>query len=165
MKSIKLLVFDLDETLVHASTADLGRSADFIYESYQVYLRPHCIAMLANLSIDYELAIWSSASKDYVSSVVENLFADSINLKFVWHQSHCVQKVDLKSGGYVYLKDLRSLQKFGYQIEHDLMLDDSPEKLQRQPGRLLHVPAYLGDQADRYLLDLPGLINQYRSAN
>lgn len=70
MKSIKLLIFDLDETLVHASTADLGRSADFICEPYLVYLRPHCIAILANLSIDYDLAIWSSASKDYVSSVV-----------------------------------------------------------------------------------------------
>jgi len=36
----KLLILDLDETLVHASERELERSADFRLVGYHVYLRP-----------------------------------------------------------------------------------------------------------------------------
>lgn len=56
----KLLVFDLDETLVHASKLELGRPADILYPPYFVYQRPFLNELLTNLSPSYNFAVWSS---------------------------------------------------------------------------------------------------------
>ena len=37
----KLLILDIDETLVHATEEDLGRACDFETDWYVVYKRPH----------------------------------------------------------------------------------------------------------------------------
>ena len=38
---MKLLVLDLDETLIHATESALERKADFRTELYHVYIRPY----------------------------------------------------------------------------------------------------------------------------
>jgi RNA polymerase II subunit A small phosphatase-like protein len=65
-----------------------------------------------------------------------------------------VQRVDPKSNGYVYIKDLRKLQKFGYSIDEITMVDDSPEKLVRQPRNHVHIAPFTGAKDDQSLLDL-----------
>ena len=52
----KLIVFDLDETLVHASTIDLGHPAAFSFPPYFVYKRPFLSEMLEELAANYDLA-------------------------------------------------------------------------------------------------------------
>jgi RNA polymerase II subunit A small phosphatase-like protein len=65
-----------------------------------------------------------------------------------------VQKPDPKTNGYVYIKDLRKAFRHGYAPEEIIMVDDSPEKLQRQPTRHLCLPAFTGDPSDTELLDV-----------
>jgi hypothetical protein len=43
----ELLIFGLDETLVHATTERLARAADFEYEKYFVYKRPFLVELLS----------------------------------------------------------------------------------------------------------------------
>jgi hypothetical protein len=60
--------------------------------------------------------------------------------------------VDAQSNSYVYIKDLRRVQSHGYPVERITILDDSPEKIARQPRNHLRVKPYYGLDEDRELL-------------
>lgn len=149
-----LLIFDLDETLVHATTGRLSRSADFEWLQFHVYLRPHLSELLSEVSPFYDFAVWSSASKEYVDAMVERLFGTRFEVKFAWSVDRCIQRVHAQSNGYVYIKDLRKVQSQGYQVERILMVDDSPEKIARQPLSHIKIDPYVGQADDVELLAL-----------
>ena len=147
----RLIIFDLDETLVHATERDLGYPCDFEVPPYRVYRRPHVQELVEFAGSRFDVAVWSSSSDEYVAAVVDRLFSIA-QPKFAWSVSRCVQRIDAKSNGYVYVKDLRKVQKFGYSIEEILIVDDSPEKIARQPKCHIHVEPFLGNRDDTELL-------------
>lgn len=61
-----LLILDLDETLIHASRKVLDRKADFEVFDYHIYKRPFLDEFLQKVKSNFMLAIWSSASDEYV---------------------------------------------------------------------------------------------------
>ena len=150
--AIRLIVFDLDETLVHATEAPLPHPHDFRAGAYFVHVRPFAPELVAFCASRCDVGVWSSAGERYVEAVTEQLFGAAAPLRFAWSVSKCIQRIDPKSNGYVYIKDLRRLMKHGYAVDEILMLDDSPEKLQRQPANHIHVPAFTGDPGDDALL-------------
>lgn len=152
MKRVRLIVFDLDETLVHATEVPLPYPHTFQVGPYFVYARPFASELIKFCASHFEVAVWSSSSERYVETVTEELFGTAFPVVFSWAVSKCVQKIDPKSNGYVYIKDLRKAIKHGYAADEIIMIDDSPEKLQRQPTRHLCLPAFIGDPLDRELL-------------
>jgi len=154
MAQVRLIVFDLDETLVHATDVALPCPHAFQIGPYFVYVRPFAADLIRFCASHFEIAVWSSSSERYVETVTTGLFGTSFPVTFSWAISKCVQKVDAKSNGYVYIKDLRKALKHGYAADEIIMIDDSPEKIQRQPTRHLCLPAFTGDPLDRELLDV-----------
>lgn len=149
-----LLIFDLDETLVHATTDKLERAADFEYSPYFVYKRPFLLELLTATKPFYDFAVWSSSSQEYVDAVVEEIFGIEFDVKFSWAVERCVQRVDTRSNGYVYIKDLRRVQSQGYPVERITILDDSPETIARQPRNHLKLKPYFGLADDCELLTI-----------
>lgn len=150
----KLAIFDLDETLVHATKEPLGHSPSFEHAPYFIYQRPFLAELLAAIAPVYDVAVWSSASREYVDAVANRIFRTEVDLKFVWAIERCVQRVHVPSNSYVYIKDLRKVQSQGYSVEQITIVDDSPEKIARQPRNHLHVSPYLGMPEDRELLKI-----------
>jgi RNA polymerase II subunit A small phosphatase-like protein len=154
MTRVRLIVFDLDETLVHATEVPLPYAHSFRAGPYFVYVRPFASKLIQFSASHFDVAVWSSSSERYVEAVTAELFGTSFPVAFSWAVSKCVQKVDPRSNGYVYIKDLRKALKHGYAADEIIMIDDSPEKLQRQPARHLCLPAFMGDPLDKELLDV-----------
>jgi len=148
----QLLVFDLDETLVHATQCPLPAEALTQIGPYFVYARPHARRLLEFAAAQFDVGIWSSSSHAYVQHVLSHLLPEGFPLKFAWSVERCVQRPDAASGGYVYIKDLRKLRRLGYDPENVVIVDDSPEKVPRQPRSHLVVRPFTGDQADAELL-------------
>ena len=149
---VRLAVFDLDETLVHATEAPLPHPHSFKVGPYFVYVRPFASELIRTSASWFDVAVWSSSSEQYVEAVTAELFGTPYPVKFSWSVSKCVQKVDPRRNGYVYVKDLRKVMKYGYAVDEIIMIDDSPEKLQRQPARHLCLSAFTGDPSDKELL-------------
>lgn len=143
-----LLIFDLDETLVHATPLALARQADLECPPYFVYTRPYVRELLFAVSPFYDFAVWSSSSRDYVDLVVNTIFGNDFHLKFAWAVDRCIQRVDVRSNSYVYIKDLRKVQSQGYEVSQITILDDSPEKIARQPKNHVSLSPYLGQIED-----------------
>ena len=80
MHAPPLLILDLDETLIHASATKVREEADFQVFHYFVYKRPGLATFLTTCTQHFKLAIWSSASDDYVQAVVKQILPPSITL-------------------------------------------------------------------------------------
>lgn len=148
-----LLIPDLDETLIHAREDPFeGRVSEFpSLTRYHALKRPGVDRFLDIVSAHYSLAVWSSASKDYVGAVVQDFLTQRVPLEFVWDSSRCT----LRRGGELdeshWVKDLKKVHKKGYDLSRVVAVDDSPEKYLRHYGNLVRVDPWEGDPGDREL--------------
>jgi len=69
----KLIILDLDETLIHATKERLGIEEDFMFDKYFVYKRPFLEQFLLELSADFKIGIWSSADDEYVADIANQI--------------------------------------------------------------------------------------------
>lgn len=90
----KLLILDLDETLIHASDHELKIKEDFQFYKYFIYKRHRLEWFLSEISLHYKLGIWSSASDLYVSEVTTAIKPASVNFEIIWGRSKCSLKRD-----------------------------------------------------------------------
>lgn len=111
--SIRLLVLDIDETLVETVVKPLSRVPDLRFKEYAVYRRPHLTEFLEYCFGNFDVGIWSSARKRYVTFISETIFALKYDLKFVWSEEYCDQPTSGESS----IKDLRRLRVLGYVSE------------------------------------------------
>ena len=158
-----LLILDIDETLIHATTEELDRKADFRIYDYHVYKRPFLSAFLDQVKDDFLLAIWSSASDDYVEEIVKRIIPSEIELEFVWGRSRCTYQRKNRlyesrfystnpRNHYHYVKILKKLKRKDYQIERILIVDDTPHKAKYNYGNAIYPKEYLGEEQDEELI-------------
>ena len=157
-----LLILDLDETLLHASDTRLARDADFRLFGFHVYVRPHLARFLADCADRFHLAVWSSASDDYVQAMVKHIFPASLTPAFVWGRSRCTYSMDYRrvqedgfldpSSHFNYVKKLHKLRRHGYRLERMLIVDDTPAKCVHNYGNAIYAKAYDGRADDDELL-------------
>ena len=151
---MKLLVLDLDETLIHATEQALEYEADFQTQLYFVYRRPHVETFLTYCRNNFRVGVWTTAGIDFAETVVESVFSDSYPLQFLWTRSRCTRVYDPETMEHHYVKNLAKLKRQGYRLKDVIMVDDTPRKLQRNYGNLVRIKEWLGDPQDQELLRL-----------
>ncbi len=144
----KLLVLDLDETLIHAVEVPLPRPCDFRVFDLHLYKRPGVDQFLQTCRHWFTVGVWSSSGSLYAEAIVDHLFGGLEQLAFVWSDSNCAHLYDPESGQPIAGKDLKKLTRRGFRKEHIIMIDDSPEKLAKNYGNGAIVTPFEGDQTD-----------------
>jgi len=155
-KSDKLLILDLDETLIHATEKELTFSADFKFEKYYVHKRRFLEKFLIEISKHFTIGIWSSADDDYVTEIVKIIKPDNIEFVIVWGRSRCSIKRDYDLDNYIFEKRLDKLKKKGFRLEQIIIVDDTPEKSRNNYGNAIYIQEFSGDKTDeelKHLLD------------
>ncbi len=165
-KSDKLLILDLDETLIHATEKELEFSSDYQFDKYFVYKRPHLDKFLVDISKHFTIGIWSSADDIYVTEIVKNIKPDKVELEIIWGRSRCSLKRDDTFDSYFFEKRLDKLKKKGFKLEQIIIVDDTPEKSRNNYGNAIYIREFLGDTTDdelkhlyEYLLTLKNVDN------
>jgi RNA polymerase II subunit A small phosphatase-like protein len=149
-----LLILDIDETLIFASERDLERSPDFRVGPYSVYRRPHLDEFLKSCCENFEIAIWSSSGADYLAEVLRRILPAEVSPVFVWDRERCVRAFDSEQQETCFVKDLKKIKRLGYDLDRVLIVDDTPQKAQRNYGNAIYVSPFCGDAQDDELLDL-----------
>lgn len=144
----KLLILDLDETLIFSSEQRLSAPEDFRAWDFFVYKRPGLEAFLEFVSEHFKLAVWTSSSADYADAVLRQIFADVERLQFVWTRERCTWRIhpELRTG--YWIKDLKKVRRRGYCLNEVLMIDDTLSKLERNYGNHIEVSPFEGDPSD-----------------
>ena len=132
--------------------------------NYHVYKRPFLIEFLTKVSENFLLAVWSSASDEYVEEIVKRIFPKNIPMEFVWGRSRCTYKRNLQIDEfgyysnryfdhyhYHYIKPLKKVKRRGYHLDRILIVDDSPHKSKDNYGNAIYPTPFTGDQKDREL--------------
>lgn len=148
----KLLVLDLDETLIWADETRVVRP-DFEVGPYKVQLRPGVARFLAFALAHFRVGVWTSSSRDYAEPVVAHLLHPS-DLSFLWARERCTYRVDWDRHTATFHKDIRKLRRRGWDERRILYVDDSPEKIARSYGNLVRVRPFEGDPDDEELAKL-----------
>ena len=158
-----LLILDVDETLIHATQQKLEQKEDFKLFHYYVYKRPYLLEFLKSVKEDFLLAIWSSASDDYVAAIIQKIIPNDIPLEFVWGGSRCTYRRNYRldedrfythDGNLHYrsFKILKKVKRQGYDINRILIVDDSPHKVQANYGNAIYPEPFTGDPKDTELM-------------
>lgn len=66
---MKLLILDLDETLIHAVEQPLERTADFKTDFYYVYKRPFVNEFLEFCFQTFKVGVWITAGEYFARDV------------------------------------------------------------------------------------------------
>src|SRR5437867_4234056 len=92
----KLLILDIDETLIHACYKPLARTADDVIEDIFVYERPFVRRFLEFCLREFAVAVWTSAQTSYAHSILELLLGNTLPLQFVWCRERCTRRFDVE---------------------------------------------------------------------
>jgi carboxy-terminal domain RNA polymerase II polypeptide A small phosphatase len=153
-KSNKLLILDLDETLIYATKEKIAIPEDFRFDEYYVYKRPYLNQFLADISKHFTIGIWSSADDLYVEDIVSQINESKLNLEIIWGRTKCTLRRDYTFDRYYFEKRLKKLKKYGFSLEQILIVDDTPEKSRDNFGNAVYMKEYTGDTNDQELLYL-----------
>lgn len=149
-----LLILDLDETLIFASEKPLERQSDFKVGAYDVYRRPFLEEFLKTCSQTFQIAVWSSSGTNYLEAVTEAIFPAEISPVFIWGRERCVQRYDPELLETYFAKDLKKVKRLGFSLDRVLIVEDTPQKVQRNFGNAIYVCPFFGDPNDIELQNL-----------
>jgi RNA polymerase II subunit A small phosphatase-like protein len=87
-----------------------------------------------------------------------------VPLEFIWSSSRCVHRYDPELQTQYSVKDLRKVTRRGYALDRILVIDDSPEKLERHYGNHLQVRPFFGEPGDTELRDVLPFLQSIKDA-
>jgi TFIIF-interacting CTD phosphatase-like protein len=147
----KLLILDLDETLLFATEEPLDIQEDFMVGEYFIYFRPYLKRFIDYCAGNFEVAIWTSSTESYAEEVCRQLFPAPSPISFLWARKRCTRCFDYEIGEQYWVKDLKKVHRKGYALKQIIVVDDTASKLKRNYGNLICIKEFLGDPNDKEL--------------
>lgn len=164
MNHDRLLVLDIDNTLICASNKELKNSGDYgVYsfggkDNYRIYKRPYVDQFLTYGFNNFTVGIWSSASMQHIQNALDCLKVHESNFEFIYDNTKCTNTYSNDgSGAYLVTKKFHKLKKKGYNLERVLGVDDNKWAYQFNYGNLLQVHSWEGNEWSK---DEPGGIDR-----
>ena len=165
----KVLVLDLDETLIHAHQADvLGHSIkpadslpDFMFHAdidhhhvrFLVHKRPHVDHFLSVVSQWFELVVFTASMEIYGKGVADKLDRSQKMLHRRYYRQHCTPDLG------TYTKDLSTITT---DLSSVFILDNSPGAYRLYPDNAIPIKSWFSDPSDTALLELLPVLDALR---
>lgn len=158
----QLIIFDLDETLLHSCNEWIGKLPSFTIEGAMVHLRPGALDLIKACSEKYAIAVWTASYGNYTKDIITNVFGEYPKLEFVYTREMCIEFVE--SDGYTaFKKDISLLMQIGWNISDILVIDDKPEFILPEGVGRLKVRPFFGSSNDNDLIKLADKISNSNS--
>ncbi|KAL5240766.1 hypothetical protein ACI65C_008176 [Semiaphis heraclei] len=164
----KVLVLDLDETLIHSHHEGVLRHPskpemppDFILKvtierhpvRFYVHKRPHVDFFLDVVSKWYELVVFTASMQIYGAAVADKLDNRRGILRRRFYRQHCTPEMGS------YTKDLTSVSS---DLSKVFILDNSPAAYRAFPDNAIPIKSWFSDTSDTALLNLLPMLDALR---
>ena len=151
-----IIVLDLDETLIHSMTTKEREaynktinftSHEMIGSDYIIYERPGLQEFLDFLFKNFTVCVWTAASKDYASFIVNNIVLNGRKdrkLDWFFFDYHC--DISRKISNTKSTKDLDVLCDIfklqGYTKTNTVIIDDNTNVYNAQTGKCINIKEF-----------------------
>jgi hypothetical protein len=178
------VILDLDQTLISAEAdeeldfekfKEKAKLFDFkdMDGYYLVFERPHLQEFLDFLFKNFNVSIWTAASKDYAMFIIEKIILkkSNRNLDYVFFSYHCdlSKKKKKASKDLSMLWDEYEFDKEKYNKDNTIILDDYSEVYDTQPDNCVMVVPFEfqkeGSENDNFLKELKEHMKKLKSKN
>ena len=148
----KLILLDLDETLVHAEypieKENINKYDTIIrfkseneYEEIGVFLRTGVRQFLSFLSCHFNIAIFTASEKPYADAIIRYLDPNKNIFKFCLYRNHCINVNDL-----ICIKDLRIIDNID--IKKTVLIDNNIYSFTSQLNNGILINSFYDDKND-----------------
>lgn len=171
--SKKLLILDLDETLVHTEQFPKDflseGSYDFKHtsseEGYEYFTvkRPNVDTFLKYAFENWKVAVWTAAGDKYALNIIKNLGIDVSQLEFFYTRDNCTIKLDYDTCQYYGVKNLSKIRK-KYDLDKVLIVDDVHLTAVNNYGNLVPIKPFTTNRKDTELLNLIDYLEKIKDA-
>ena len=159
----KTLILDLDETLVHSAFTPFSRKSDLILniniegENRTLYVlkRPHVDKFLYELSLVYEIIIFTASISQYANPLLDELDKNKY-IKYRLFREHCTY-----TNG-IYIKDLKI---FDRKVNNMIIIDNNPLSYDNNIENGIPILSWYDNINDNELLKLLPLLKYMSNPN
>ena len=170
----KLLLLDLDETLVHSEIRDknnfhiLNKLTDkancyhkvFSYMDgnylyyFDIFFRPHLFDFLHEIQNYFDIGIFTASSKGYADTIINYIDPSHTIFNFILYRDACIPIQNS-----IYIKDLRIIRN--YEPSNVILLDNSLYSFINQPKNGMLVYSFYWDEKDDQLIRAKNFLIKY----
>ena len=162
-KNKKTLILDLDETLVHSAFAPFQRKSDLILNinieginrTLYVLKRPYIDKFLNELSMLYEIIIFTASISQYANPLLDELDKNNC-IKYRYFREHCT----FTNG--IYIKDLKI---FDRKINNMIIIDNNPVSYDNNIENGIPILSWYDNINDEELLKLLPILKYMSNSN
>ena len=157
----KLLILDLDETLVHSDLDFLLKEKNVKYDTIlhfnseeekniplPLIIRPGLYEFLDYASENFELVIFTASDQDYADTIINYIEKDKKYFKMRLYRNNCIF---IDPG--LYIKDLRIFNSWK-NIEDIIILDNSLFSFANQLNNGILITSFFDDKDDTFLINV-----------
>lgn len=165
----KLLLLDLDETLIHSehdlesknlnqfdaiikfkdSTSDLEH-----YYQVGIFIRNGVQKFLQILSRYFTIGIFTASDKDYADAIIQHLDPNNDMIQFCLYRENCINMYDV-----INIKDLRIIK--GIDLKKTVLIDNNMYSFAVQLSNGILINSFYGDKNDVELFDVLNYLMEY----
>ena len=165
----KLLILDLDETLVHTSfqpifinnimiEPDITLKILFDNKYYNLYvlIRPYVYEFLREMSKIYNIYIFTASIKEYANPLLNELDKNNVIAKRLYRENCTLTK----EGKYV-----KNLNNFKYNLKDIILLDNNPTSYSFNQNNGIPIKTWHNDKNDKELLKMINFLRFLSTVN
>ena len=170
----KLLLLDLDETLIHSEIRDknnyyiLNKLKDstncyhkifsyyednYIYY-FDIFFRPYLFDFLHEMQSYFDLGIFTASSKGYADTILNYIDPENKIFKYRLYREACISIQN-----YVFIKDLRIIRN--YEPSNVILIDNSLYSFINQPKNGMIFYSFYWDNKDDQLIKARNFLIKY----
>lgn len=157
----KLLILDLDETLIHTSEKKTD-NFEYIYDhdghKYYIAKRPELDRFIDSVGRYYEIGIWTAGNKKYMDFIVSKIL--SKRPRIMYHKNMTdIEWISKKDNIAKTTKRLEKLWKrTHYDKSNTVVIDDNPETFSKNSANGIEIKPWEGDINDKELLEVEKIL-------
>jgi Dullard-like phosphatase family protein len=163
----KLIVFDLDETLITCKQGSKLKKCEKILEikinddisrTLGINFRPNLMESLREIKkIGYHLACFTASCQNYADPIIDLIDPNNEIFSYRLYRDHCIPR-KLENGQRVFIKDLRIFSSL-YDLNSILIIDNSLISFSFQIDNGIPILPFYGCESDQELKKLISYLN------
>ena len=168
-KKRKLLILDLDNTLIFTNTEESVSATSREKEDFQImfdekcyfygYKRPHLDKFIDYIIQYFDIAVWSAGNEYYVNSIIDSIFGDrKYLLSFIYNKTHCHKSEH--NGNEIWIKYINNIQS--HLPDDIIILDDNYYAIFKNINNAIKIKCWKGDKNDNKLLECIDILDKLK---